>query len=291
MTLATALLVVLAALIHATWNLFAKRAAHAGPSFVFACNLVGAVAYAPWVAWLLARGAVGWSRPMAAAIVLSGLIHLGYALALQRGYQVADFSVVYPVARGSGPLMSSLAAVLLLGEAMTPLRLAGLLAIVCGIGLIATHGDLRGFRRPEARTGVRWGATTGGLIAAYTVVDAWAVKVLGLAPVVLDWASNLLRFLLLLPVVARDPARALGRMRGHWWRALGVGVLAPFSYILVLGALALGAPVSVVAPMREMSMMLGALMGLLFLGERVGAVRLLGCAVMLAGVVLLGASA
>jgi uncharacterized membrane protein len=80
-------------------------------------------------------------------------------------------------------------------------------------------------------------------------------------------------------------------MRGHWWRAAGVGVLAPLSYILVLRALTLGAPVSVVAPMREMSMMLGALMGMAFLNERVGPPRLLGCAVMIAGVVLLAASA
>ena len=291
MTLASIALVVLAALIHATWNLLAKRAAAVGPAFVLASNLVSCVAYAPWVLWLLARGAVAWSWPVLAAILASGVIHLGYWLALQRGYQVADFSVVYPVARGSGPMLSSLGAVLLLGEAMTPLRLAGLLAIVAGILLISTRGELRAFSRRGGQAGVRWGTATGGLIASYTVVDAYAVKALGVAPVVLDWFGNLTRFALLAPLVARDPTRALARMRGHWPLAIGVGLLSPLSYILVLGALSLSAPATVVAAMREMSMMVGALMGMLLLHEQVGAARLAGCAVMVGGVVLLGASA
>ena len=175
--------------------------------------------------WLLARGAVAWSLPALAAILASGVIHLGYWLALQRGYQVADFSVVYPVARGSGPMLSSVGAVLLMGEAMTPLRLAGLAAIVAGILLISTRGELRAFSRPGGHAGVRWGTATGGLIASYTVVDAYAVKALGVAPVVLDWFGNLTRFALLAPLVARDPARALARMRGHWPLAIGVGLL------------------------------------------------------------------
>jgi drug/metabolite transporter (DMT)-like permease len=290
-TVATIALVVLAALIHATWNLLAKRAAVAGPTFVFAYTLVSVFAYAPWVLWLLSRGAVGWSGPAVAAIVASGLIHLGYSLALQRGYQVADLSVVYPVARGSGPLLSSIGAVLVMGEAMTALRLAGLLAIVAGIGLISTQGDLRAFRRPRGHAGVRWGMATGGLIAGYTVVDATAVKALGIPPVVLDWLANVQRLILLVPYIGRDPGRALARMRGHWGLAIGVGLLQPLSYILVLTALSLGAPVTVVAPMREMSMMVGALLGMFLLDEEVGPARLLGCAILIGGVVLLGSSA
>jgi uncharacterized membrane protein len=292
MTLASLGLVVLAALVHATWNLLAKRAAGSGPVFVLAYSLVAVVAYAPWVAWLLARGdGIAWSGAALLTVLASGVLHLGYSLALQRGYQVADFSVVYPVARGSAPLLSSLGAVLVLGEALTGLRVMGLLGVVAGISLIATEGRLRAFRRPGSRAGLAWGGTTGGLIAGYTVVDAVAVIALGVAPVVLDWVSNLLRAVLLLPALAADPTRARGQMQGRWGLAVGVGLLSPLSYILVLGALSLGAPVSVVAPMREMSMMLGALLGLAVLGERVGAARLAGCAVLIGGVVALGASA
>src|SRR3546814_14602180 len=89
-------LVVLAALIHATWNLLAKRAAHAGVAFVFAYNLVATIAYAPWVAWVLLTEGMAWSGAAVGFIFLSALIHLAYSLCLQRGYQVADLSVVYP---------------------------------------------------------------------------------------------------------------------------------------------------------------------------------------------------
>jgi uncharacterized membrane protein len=287
MTLASLLLVVLASFIHASWNLLAKQAAQVGPVFVFAYNLVACVAYAPWVLYLLAKGAITWTAEGAGFVFLSGIIHLAYSLCLQRGYQVADLSVVYPVARGTGPMLSTIGAILILGEAPTGPGLAGLALVVIGIGLIATQGDLTAFRRHGGQAGVRWGTATGGLIATYTVVDAYAVKALGIAPVVLDWFSNVLRFFILLPLVLANPARALQRMRGYWWIAVGVGLLSPLSYILVLAALTSGAPLSLVAPMREMSMMVGALMGMLILREAVGPWRLLGCAVLICGVILL----
>jgi drug/metabolite transporter (DMT)-like permease len=290
MSLAPLTLVVLAALVHATWNLLSKRAAAAGPTFVFAYNLVACLAYAPWMAWLLAHGALTWSLPVVGCLLLSGVIHLAYSLCLQRGYQVADLSVIYPVARGTGPMLSWLGAVLLLGEMSSPQGVLGLLAVVVGIGLIATQGDLSAFRRPGGQAGVRWGLATGSLIASYTVVDAYGVKALGIQPVVLDWCSNLLRFVLLAPVVLRNPGRARALMKKRWLLAIGVGVLSPLSYILVLAALEMGAPLSVVAPAREMSMMVGALFGMVILREPVGAWRLVGCLVLIAGVALLGAT-
>lgn len=290
MTLTSVFLVVLASFIHATWNLLSKRAASVGPIFVFAYNVVACVAYAPWVFYLLARGDISWSWLGASFIFLSGLIHLAYSLCLQRGYQLADLSVVYPVARGTGPMLATLGAILFLHEAPTGQSLSGLAAVIVGIGLIATQGDLTAFHRPGGQAGIRWGTGTGGLIASYTVVDAYAVKELGVSPVVLDWFSNLLRFVLLAPLVIADPAQARALMKGFWWLALGVGLLSPLSYILVLFALDMGAPLSVVAPMREMSMMVGALMGMVILREKVGRWRLIGCGVLAVGVVLLSSS-
>lgn len=290
MSYAALALVVLAALIHAGWNLLSKRAADAGPIFIFAYNLFCCVLYAPWVAWVVAEGGMAWTLPVVACILLTGTVHLVYSLCLQRGYQLADLSVVYPVARGTGPMISTLAAFALLGEAPTWHGILGLLAVVLGIGLISTQGDLAVFRRPGGLAGVRWGVLTGLFIAAYTVIDAYGVKELGIHPVVLDWCSNLLRFALLLPVVMHGRRQALARMRGRWLLAVGVGVLSPLSYILVLMALKMQAPLSVVAPMREMSMMVGALFGMALLHEPVGKWRLIGCLVLIVGVVLLGAA-
>lgn len=288
MAFASLLLVVLASFIHASWNLLSKRAASVGPVFVFAYNLIACIAYAPWVLYVLREGdTVAWTRIGVVFLVLSGLIHLAYSLCLQRGYQVADLSVVYPIARGTGPLLSTLGAFFILGESPSWQGVAGLLLVVAGIGLIATQGDLSAFRRPGGQAGVRWGTATGGLIASYTVVDAYVVKVLGIAPVVLDWFSNLLRFFLLAPIVVANPRAAIEAMRGYWWLAIGVGLLSPLSYILVLAALNSGAPLSLVAPMREMSMMVGALLGMVILREKVGLGRLAGCATLIAGVILL----
>lgn len=288
MSLLTFSLVVLAAFIHATWNLLAKRAAHAGPAFVCASTLVACVVYLPWVAWLLLRNTLPWTWPVIACILASGALHLAYSLCLQKGYRVADLSVVYPVARGTGPLLSTLAAFVLLGETPTGRGLLGLLAIVAGIALICTQGRLAMFAQARALQGVRWGGATGALIAAYTVVDAYGVKVLGIGPVILDWCSNMVRLCMLLPWMLKNRASALQAMRGHWRLAFAVGALSPMSYILVLGALEMGAPLSVVAPTREMSMMVGALFGMVILREPVGVGRAAGCGLLAMGVVLLG---
>ena len=251
MSLLPLTLVILAAFIHATWNLLAKRASAAGPAFVFAYNVVACVAYLPWVGWVLVHHAQVWSWPVAGCLVLSALIHLAYSLCLQRGYQVADLSVVYPIARGTGPLLSSIGAFILLRETPSAQGILGLLAVVAGIGFISTQGDLSAFRKPRGLDGVRWGTATGSLIAGYTVVDGYGVKLLGIHPVVLDWFTNFIRFCILVPIVMSNWAQAKARMKGYWLLAAGVGLLSPLSYILVLSAIEMGAPLSLVAPARK----------------------------------------
>lgn len=290
MTPVATLLVLLAAVTHASWNLLAKRAAHAGSAFLFWSGVFAILFYAPWALWLIAAGDIDWSAPMWACIVASAAIHLGYSLALQQGYRVADLSVVYPIARGSGPLLSSLAAFLIFAETPSALRLLGLAGVVGGILLIATDGRVARLGRADARAGVVWGGATGGLIASYTLVDGYGVKRLGIDAVLLDWFANILRTVVLAIAVIPRWRASLALMRGHWRAAIGVGFLSPLGYILVLQAMADGAPVSIVAPMRELSMMIVALLGLVLLGERVGPARAAGCAIMVAGVILLGLS-
>lgn len=288
MTIVTFLAVVLAAVLHASWNLMAKRASSSGVVFVFAYSLVSLVAFAPWAGWLIWQGQVPWSPMVAAALLATGILHIFYALALQWGYRAADLSVVYPVARGSGPLMSTIGAVVILHEDVTLLSAMGLLGVVGGITLIATNGSLKAFRGSTAVKGVQWGLFIGALIAAYTVVDGYAVKELGVPPVVADGASNVIRVLALAPFALRQPRAMTEGMRGIWGLAIGVGVLSSVAYILVLWALSQGAPLHIVAPLREMSMMVGALLGMAVLGERLGPGRIIGCAVLTGGVVALG---
>lgn len=159
MSIVTLLLVVLAALIHAIWNLLAKRAADVGAAFVFAYTLLGCLVYAPWVIWILWRDGMPWSLAVLVCIGLSGVLHLGYNLSLQRGYQVADLSVVYPVARGTGPAVATVGAIVLLGEPAGINALVGVGAVVIGIVLIAARGRWSRFRQSQALAGIGWGAS------------------------------------------------------------------------------------------------------------------------------------
>jgi drug/metabolite transporter (DMT)-like permease len=290
MTLSALLLVIVAAVCHASWNLLAKRAANVGPPFVFAYGLCSTILFAPWVIWILVFEQHDWSWAILGCILLSGTLHLAYSLSLQRGYQVADLSVIYPIARGTGPFLSTIGAIIIIQEPATLLGLAGMLSVVAGVLMIATQGQIRRLLHPEAMIGVRWGLLVGLLIAAYTLVDAYGVKVLAIAPVLFDWATTTSRTLIMLPHMARQPKRSWEAMRGFWPLAWAVGVLSPLGYILVLYALRDGAPVSLVAPAREMSMLLVTLGGLYILREPVGWGRLVGCGFIASGVVMLASS-
>lgn len=282
------LLVVCAAFIHAGWNLLSKRAAMAGAHFVFAYSFFAILFYFPIMLWVVfTQGNMPWTSETITCVVLSALLHMGYSLSLQKGYQVADLSVVYPIARGTGPMLSSIGAFILLGEPVRPLGILGILLVVMGILLIATQGHLRRFFSPAALTGVRWGMQTGILIAAYTVVDAYGVKVLLISPFLLDWFSNVLRLGMLAPFIARRGRAGFVKLKPYWKLAAAVGFLSPMSYILVLQALSLGAPLSMVAPAREMSMMAGTLLGMIVLREKANIWSLLGCVVMISGVIAL----
>src|SRR5690606_29041700 len=100
----------------------------------------------PWMIWLLFNDAVIWNLPVLVCIGLSGALHLAYSLFLQRGYQVADLSVVYPIARGTGPMLSTIGAFIVLNEEPSSYGVAGLIAIVAGIILISTQGNFAKFK-------------------------------------------------------------------------------------------------------------------------------------------------
>lgn len=284
-------LVMLAGLIHAVWNIAAKKAG-GDARFVFFTGVCLAVVWAP-VGWWAGRDVVpSWGAREWGVVAASGLLHVLYFIVLLRGYRRADLTVVYPVARGSGPLLSSTVAVLLLGERLSPVGLAGIAAVAGGVFLIAGGpGLLRAAQDPARRArvhaGLGWGLATGGFIAAYTVLDGYAVKVLLLSPILIDYMGNFVRIALLAPPVLRDRP-ALGRLwRAQWKYALLVGTVSPVSYVLVLYALQT-APLSHVAPAREVSMLFAALIGGRLLGEGDRLPRLLGAVCIAAGVVALG---
>ena len=293
MPLTALLLVLAAALLHAIWNIAAK---HAGGNHHFALIsvLLTCALWAPAAVWFGVGEAGAWGAREWTVLAGSAVVHSLYFTVLLTGYRKADLTVVYPVARGSGPLLASLGAVLLLGERLSAAGIAGVLAVCGGVFLIAGGPALLRARqdpvqRARALAGVRWGAATGVLIAGYTVLDGYAVKVLLIGPVLVDYVGNLLRVPLLLPASLRDVAGLRLAWRGQWRQALVVGTLGPLAYILVLYAVQM-APLSHVAPAREVSMLFAALLGGRLLGERDRGLRLLGAGCIAGGVIVLASA-
>lgn len=282
MTATAFALVILAALIHASWNIAAKKAS-GGALFVALNVWVTTVIYAPafalYVYWYPPK--LGWAE--LALLVLSGALHLAYSLILQRGYQKHDLTVVYPVARGTGPLLSSVFAILVLGERVTLVSALGIACIVAGIFVLAGGHRMLRVRTPAQTGGVAYGAMTGLMIAAYTLVDGYGVKYLLIAPLVLDYVCNVVRALFIAPMVwhRRDELRGQWRKNGRY--ALYIGIISPLSYILVLYAMQT-APISSVAPLRELSMLFAAFLGAKLLGEGHRGERIVGALLMALGV-------
>src|SRR5580692_7635856 len=128
--------VLLAAGTHATWNLSAKKAA-GSRHFVWLYSVGSSLLYLPVILWIFIQQRPHFEARHYVALAATSVLHLGYSLSLQAGYRSSDLSLVYPIARGFGPLLSFTGAVLLLGERATALSGLGLVLIVAGILLVA----------------------------------------------------------------------------------------------------------------------------------------------------------
>lgn len=276
------LAVILAAATHATWNLYAKRAAKS-LHFVWMYSVASVVIYTPIVVWIVITERPQFEALHWLALFATGVLHLCYSLVLQAGYRASDLSLVYPLARGSGPLLSFFGAALLLGEHVTALSILGVGLVVIGIVLVA--GLFREAHKAP-KIGVVYGLTTGVFIAGYTLNDGWAVKVLLISPFIIDYTGNVFRVCVLSPSAWNDRERVREEIRTFIKPALIVSVLGPLGYILVLYAMRI-APISHVAPARELATLIGTYFGARLLKERAAPMRIAGAVCIVAGVVSL----
>jgi drug/metabolite transporter (DMT)-like permease len=277
-------LVLVAAFIHATWNYILKRSG-GGTVFVWWFATVSALFYAP-----LAFAIVWWTQPtfgwMHYALMLaSAILHTAYYMLLDRGYRSGgDLSLVYPLARGSGPLITVLIAIAFLQERPSAVALVGALAI-CG-GAILLTGNLRKLRERGSLPAVGFALLTGGMIASYTVVDKIAVAAYLVPPLLQDWASNLGRVALMTPMAWQARSEIWPTWRKSRNAIIAVAILCPLSYILVLSAMVF-TPVSYIAPAREISILVATVMGARLLAEGEAGRRLTAALIMVAGVICL----
>jgi drug/metabolite transporter (DMT)-like permease len=273
-----------AAVAHATWNYVAKGASGSA-SFIFCFTLVSEVVYLPLAIAAFIWTGDGIGRDLLLFALVSGALHGAYFLLLNEGYAVGDLSIVYPLARGTGPALSVVGAILIFGERPSPLALSGAAFVVAGIVVMTwSPGRTRG---AELGRSIAFALATGIVIAAYTLWDNKGVTIA--TPIIYSWCTEFFQLALFAPFALSSITRREEVARIFREQRLATGVIAalsPGAYILVLIALTL-APVSYVAPAREVSILFGAILGLRLLGESDPARRLAGATAIVAGVAAL----
>lgn len=284
MSLSVLLLIITAAFLHAFWNLLSKKAKGKTP-FIWLMYVASSVLYLPVLIFQSYNSEHLYSPPLLWFSLSSAVVHLGYYIVLQKGYRIADLSVVYPLARGSGPLFSSIAAILFLHESLKTSASIGLLLIVAGV-LVITRLSFKRENNRKIKTGIVYGVLTGFFIALYTFNDAIAVKSYSVSPLTLTLATNLFGAVLLLPFIWSEKDELKREIKVNKWRITGIAILSPAAYILVLEALKY-APLTVVAPARETSILLGVFMGSKVFNEEDGRRRLIASILILGGIVSL----
>ncbi len=210
----------------------------------------------------------------------SAILHSLYYILLDKGYRIGDLSLIYPLARGTGPMISTIAAIVLLGEQPSAIALMGTLCI--GLGIIVITGNPLHIAEPTARKSVIFAVLCGTMIAGYTLSDKLAVTTLLIPPLLLDWATNLGRIFLLTPYAIKNWNKVKDQWKSHKVEAISVAILCPLAYILVLTAMVFS-PVSYIAPAREISILIGTALGAKLLSEENIRIRIIGAIAMLLG--------
>jgi drug/metabolite transporter (DMT)-like permease len=293
-------LILVAAVAHATWNLFSKQASAAGASsFVWLMSLAASGLYAPVVAVSVLLSPPRLTLLDWVFMAGTGLLQVGYFLFLQAGYRLGDLSLVYPLGRGSGALLAALAGIALLGERPGPAGITGIVLVVLGVlvlGASGRDGDSpapprpatpprpAAPARPRLSRAIVFALVTGTFIASYTLWDKYAVSTLKVPPLIQGYASLPVMALVLAPSALRQRSRTMRVWRGYRRQVTGAAVLSPLAYILVLIAMSFTA-VSAVAPAREVSVLAGVLLGRRLLGEGGLARRLTAAAAIAAGII------
>src|SRR5678815_3757418 len=220
--------------------MLAKRV-RADMPFLFLVYVVGAVAYAPFAIAVLVLTRPQLGLIAFAFVGMAIVLQTVYFATLTAGYRAGDLSLVYPLARATGPLLA----------------IGGALAIV--MGAVVLTGDPRSLRARGAAVAVGYALATGVLIALYTLWDKTAVSLLLIPPIVYDWMTIGGQALVVTPVAWRRRAEVAEVWATRRGTVIVVGIISRLSYLLMRTALAIS-PVSYVAPGRESGILFGTLL-------------------------------
>jgi drug/metabolite transporter (DMT)-like permease len=277
--LTTALIVIFAGMLHATWNALARAAADRLATFAI-FGTVGAAIGAIGIVVTPAPATAAWPY-----LAVSTVLQTVYVLFLIRSYRLGDFNQVYPIARGSAPLLVAIVATVFIGDRTTGPELAGIAVICAGLGVLALARP-RGDGAPPHWPAVRAALLTGAAIASYTIVDGVGVRLSGTAVGYGSWLFLLMGPPLVACALVGRGRALFGLARAQLWRGVAGGVLTTAGYGIVLWAQTTGS-LAVVAALRETGVVTGALIGVLVFRERAAVARVLAAVTVAAGAALI----
>ncbi|MDR7056628.1 DMT family transporter [Pseudomonas koreensis] len=269
------LLVLFAALLHASWNALLRGGADRLWSMTMMCVAI-AIVCAVAALFLSPPAPESWGYAL-----LSALLHVGYNLFLVRSYRVGDLGQIYPISRGSSPALITLGAALFAGETITPGELLGIGLVSGGIMSLAFRG------RSLSVPSLPYALGTGCFIAAYSVVDGIGARLSGAPLAYTVWMSALWGVLMPLVYIGLRDARSLFSVRPGMLTAVVGGLVSLLAYAIVIYAMN-EAPLGAVSALRETSVLFAALLGYLFLGEKLTVRRMLACVVIASGAIIIG---
>jgi drug/metabolite transporter (DMT)-like permease len=262
---------------HASWNAIVKVGLDRFSSILLLSMAQGvmAICLLPFFA-----------APMAAAwpwVAVSALLHIGYKLFLIQAYRHGDLSQVYPLARGSAPLIVALVGAVFLGEIMTTGKTAAVIAIALGVIVMARNGG--GLDRLPTKA-LFYALITACFTASYTLVDGVGARIAETASGFTLWMFALDATGMTCFALAVRGKRAISALLPGWRSGITAGALSLGSYWVAIWAFTL-APLAMVAALRETSVMFAMLIGVFLLGERVGLWRWIAAGLIVSGIVLM----
>jgi drug/metabolite transporter (DMT)-like permease len=274
MTATVVILVLGAAILHATWNALLRSGADRFWSIVVMSAVSASVAL-PFT-WLLdAPFSASWPY-----IGLSAALQISYCLFLVRAYRDGDLGQVYPIARGSSPMLVTVGAAIFAGEKLDPIALTGVVMVSAGIIAMAF-----GRHRPDAKS-ILAALATGLFIAGYTVTDGIGSRLSGHPQSYAAWLFLFQGAPMPIIYIAMRGRLAIDPFDRETLKASGSGVLSLLGYGIVIWALA-RSPMGQVSALRETSILFAVLMGRIFLGEKLTVGRMVAGATIAIGAIVL----
>jgi drug/metabolite transporter (DMT)-like permease len=290
MTALATLMVLGSALMHATWNMLAKRSSHP-LAFLWLVNIASLIIFLPVFLWAI----IGYGLPSSAwpFVIATGVLHILYISFLSQAYRYGALSIAYPISRGTGVALVPIFAVPLLGENLSVFGMAGIVLVL--VGIVGLHSrEIVGLFDPERAAstvqsrlvdnrGAIYALITGLTIAAYSRVDKAGVE--RAHPLVYGYLIFISMTIGLTPYILRYHwSDAAAEFRANPWLIGLGGLFVQGTYLIVLAAMTI-APVSYIVPLREVSVLFGAILGALYLKEMLTPARITAAVVITFGVI------